>query len=208
MQSSALVAACHSAACRPPTVGGTGGSTKTREFDRRIRSGSESVRSAAEAQLAESIYSGKTAIYHGSKADLKVGDVIKPTNTNANKPGDDRPKAFATRNLETTSIFGRPFVTRPDGPTLKIYKVEPIGKDLEFVPTTELGVHIMSAKGFKITEVLDRSPIGPTMAAKRRESIRNQEKIAQVRRTRKANRAVASDPKLKAAIDQLAEALR
>lgn len=195
MTTSALVAACHSKACAPPPIG-VGGSTTTRRFDKAIRSQSPAIRQAAEKALAQSIYRGDTKIYHGSRADLKPGDIIQPQEPDGRNWPSPGKKAFATRNIPTTTIYGK-----------KVYEVEPISKDLEFLPSTELGVHVVSGSGFRVKRVVDERPVtyeGP----RHKDAIKRQTEIRDKRRVKSTQNWIAKDPRLAEMFKRLEEVLR
>lgn len=193
-----LVFACHSKSCAPPPVG-SGGSdpTRTAKFTKSLSSRNQAVKSAAERVLAESIYSGKTKVYHGSSADIQVGDVVRPTDSGgALALGGKR--AFATRNLLTSKVFA--------GPVKNIYEVVPIKKDLQFLPSGDLGVHVASASGFRVVRKLDPSEVVvPSGKIRKRgeEHRRRQKELQEKRARRKAQIRYENDPAFKDVIDRL-----
>lgn len=206
----AIIAACHSRACAPPPVGRGGSDTRGRKFDKAIRSTSPTIRQAAEKALAESIYRGDTKIYHGSRHDIAVGDIVRPSDSAGREWHSPGPKAFATRNIPTTAIYGKPTgwpgVDTP-GQTLKIYEVEPVKRDLEFLPTSEVGVHIMSGSGFRVTRVLDQSPVYYPTGYQHKQAVQRQSKIRDKARGRKADIQMMNDPKFAEAVSRLERAL-
>ena len=191
MRVSALTFACHSKACAPPPTG-RGGSlpdTRSRKFDKLIRSTSGPIRQAAEAALAQSIYSGKTPLFHGSSADnIKVGDIIRPSDSPGALALGLKTGSFATRNLDTARTFGR-----LGG---KVYRVEPVKEDLRFLASDELGVHVASPSGFRVVGVEPgKTKLTGVQTAKERKERRERVKSLQDKRlSRKAQIRMETDP--------------
>lgn len=158
-----------------------------------------------------------TKYYHGSNESFKPGDIIRPASS-VGKKGNQPDEAWATKDFRVAVAFG----TKGGSTPARVYEVEPVdSNDVKVVSalperdgSKDYTFHRYAASksGFRVIREIPQSDIKLTgrrsvETDKRTKSRERQKALAQKRKNRQSQIWVDSDPKRKAAFDDLAKAL-